>query len=351
MKLTLMLFAITTGSAALLFSQTGAQSQSQGKVEHIKVHGKSLEGNLEGDSADRDVYVYLPPSYEKNRTQRYPVVYLLHGYGLTGERWVSFIKLPDAPDKDIAAGTAREMILVSPDAYTKYDGSMYSNSVTTGDWEAYIAHDLVSYIDSHYRTIPNRMSRGLAGHSMGGYGTIRIGMKHPEVFSSIYIMSACCLMNNPAPQGRGNAKAKQPPPNNAKAKGGRGGGVFANVMSAEGAAWSPDPKNPPTFLDLPVKDGQADPTVAAKWAANSPLAMIDQYIPNLKELHAIAGDCGLQDGLVTTNEQLAQVFTDFGIEHTFETYEGTHTSKVAERFENNVLPFFSKNLTFGKAKR
>src|SRR5689334_10716164 len=52
-----------------------------GKVELIKVHGKALEGNLEGDSADRDVTVYLPPSYTTDQNRRFPVVYLLHGYG------------------------------------------------------------------------------------------------------------------------------------------------------------------------------------------------------------------------------------------------------------------------------
>jgi S-formylglutathione hydrolase FrmB len=59
------------------------------------------------------------------------------------------------------------MILVNPDAFTIYSGSMYSSSPTTGDWETFIAQDLVAYIDSHYRTLPDRMSRGLAGHSMG----------------------------------------------------------------------------------------------------------------------------------------------------------------------------------------
>src|SRR5438045_3687731 len=150
----------------LALSVTGF-SQNKGAVEHIKVHGKSLEGNLEGDSADRDVFVYLPPSYAANRNQRYPVVYLLHGYGLTGERWMTFANLAAASDKDIAAGTMKEMILVNPDAFTKYNGSMYSASATIGDWETYIAEDLVSYIDSHYRTLPDRMSRGLGGHSMG----------------------------------------------------------------------------------------------------------------------------------------------------------------------------------------
>ena len=70
---------------------------------------------------------------------------------------------------------------------------MYSSSVTTGDFERFVARDVVAYIDAHYRTIPERASRGLVGHSMGGYGATRIGMKHADVFGSLYIMSPCCL--------------------------------------------------------------------------------------------------------------------------------------------------------------
>src|SRR5206468_6974881 len=87
----------------------------------------------------------------------------------------------------------KEMIFVLPDSKTLHNGSMYSSSVTTGDFEAFISHDLVSYIDAHYQTIPERTSRGLIGHSMGGYGATRIGMKHPDVFGALYIMSPCCL--------------------------------------------------------------------------------------------------------------------------------------------------------------
>jgi enterochelin esterase-like enzyme len=352
MKTYWMLSMLAVGTATLVFSQTGTTPAKKGTVEKITVHGKSLEGNLEGDSPDRDVFVYLPPSYATERNRRYPVVYLLHGYGLTGERWVPFINLPDAGDKTVTAGTAKEMILVSPDAFTKYSGSMYSSSPVTGDWETFISEDLVSYIDSHYRTLTNRMSRGLAGHSMGGYGTVRIGMKRPDVFSSMYIMSACCLMNNPG-AGRGaQAAAKQPPPDNAKAKGKNGkGGGFGNVQAAEAASWSPNPQNPPDFFDLPVKDGEVQPAIAVKWIANSPLAMVDQYMTNLKKYHAIAGDCGLQDGLVGSNKDLDASFTRLGIVHTFETYEGDHTNRVKERFEGSVLPFFSSNLTFTQAKR
>jgi enterochelin esterase-like enzyme len=335
--------------------------QGTGTVEHIKVHGKSLEGNLEGDSPDRDVFVYLPPSYfashNANTTgPRYPVVYLLHGYGLTAERWMSFASLASLSDKDIGAGTMKEMILVSPDAHTVYDGSMYSASLTTGDWETFIAEDLVSYIDSHYRTIPGRMSRGLGGHSMGGYGTVRIGMKRPDVFSSLYIMSACCLLTNPYAQAnRGAAPAAAPDGTRGQqpAAGQRGqgrGNVFANVGSAQAAAWASNPDNPPKFFDMPTKDGAVQPLIAAKYIANSPLVMIDQYVTNLKKYHAIMGDVGTEDTLAASNRQMDEIFTSFGIKHTFETYEGDHTNHVKDRFEHKVLPFFSKNLSFNSAK-
>src|SRR5215831_19312390 len=177
--------SIIAGVVAALHAQPKATPRADA-VEHIKVHGPALEGNLEGDSPDRDVTVYLPPSYATARARRYPVVYLLHGYGGTDANWTGQqVNLPEIADRLVAAGSVREMIVVMPNAFSLHKGSMYSNSVTSGDWETYVARDLVAYIDSHYRTIADRMSRGLAGASMGGYGAIRIGMKRPDVFSSL----------------------------------------------------------------------------------------------------------------------------------------------------------------------
>jgi enterochelin esterase-like enzyme len=161
-------------------------------VEHIKIHGTALEGNLEGDAVDRDVIVFLPPSYAKEKARRYPVVYALHGYSIGAEQWTHEIHVPQTIEGAIAQG-AKEFIVVLPDSKTVYNGSMYSRSVTTGDFENFISHDVVAYIDAHYRTIRKRESRGLVGHSMGGYGASRIGMKHPDVFGSLYIMSPCCM--------------------------------------------------------------------------------------------------------------------------------------------------------------
>ncbi|MGH9606574.1 MAG: alpha/beta hydrolase [Terracidiphilus sp.] len=312
-------------------------------VEHIKIHGTALEGNLEGEAVDRQVIVFLPPSYNKDKHRRYPVVYALHGYSIGAEQWTHEIHVPQTIEGAFAKG-AKEMIVVLPDSKTVYGGSMYSSSMTTGDFERFIYRDVVDYIDAHYRTIPDRMSRGLVGHSMGGYGAARIGMKHPDVFGSLYIMSPCCLSARtiaaPNAEIEKELESVKTPEDAAKLS------FFARAQLASAAAWSPDPKNPPLYLDLPVKDGVPQPEILAKWAANSPLAFVDQYIDNLKQYRAIAMDVGDRDGLRVDARKLHDILDSYGIANSFEVYPGTHTSAVADRFQNHVMPFFSKNLCF-----
>ncbi|HKS82040.1 MAG TPA: alpha/beta fold hydrolase [Candidatus Acidoferrales bacterium] len=317
-------------------------------VERIKIHGASLEGNLEGDAVDRDVFVFLPPSYAKDKHRRYPVVYALHGYSIGAEQWTHEIHVPQTIEGAFALGS-KEMIVVLPDSKTVYGGSMYSSSVTTGDFERFVSHDVVAYIDAHYRTLPNRLSRGLVGHSMGGYGAIRIGMKHSDVFGSLYVMSACCL--SPMSERPTNseyekaiASAEKELESVKTPADAAGLPFFARIRLASAAAWSPDPKSPPLYLDLPIKDGTPQPDVAAKWTANAPLAMIDQYIGQLREYRAISLDVGDQDGLRFDMGKLHDVLDKYGIANGFEIYHGTHTSAVADRFQNHVFPFFSKNL-------
>jgi beta-xylosidase/S-formylglutathione hydrolase FrmB len=310
-------------------------------TERIKVHGKSLEGNLEGDSPDRDVIVYLPPSYAKNRTRRYPVVYALHGYSISNEKWSTEIKTPQTIEGAFATGT-REMIVVLANAQTLHNGSMYSNSVTTGNWEDFISRDLVSYIDAHYRTIANRLSRGIAGHSMGGYGTVRIAMRHPDVYSAFYAMSPCCM------SARGAPPAEMAKRIEAAVAAGESASLdfFTRATLASAAAWSPNPKAPPFYLDLPTKDGVAQPSVLARWAANAPLAMVDQYVANLKQYKAIALDVGDRDGLRVDTAELHRLLDLYGIPNAFDLYAGDHVSAVADRMQNHVMPFFGRALAF-----
>ena len=179
---------------------------------------------------------------------------------------------------------------------------------------------------------------------MGGYGASRIGMKYPEVFGSLYIMSPCCMSaraGGPANDTLEKAVAAAKTPEDlAKLP----FGVRAQLASA--AAWSPNPKSPPLYLDLPTKDGVTQPDVLARWAANAPLAFVDQYIGNLKQYHAISIDVGDKDGLKVDAGKLHDILTSYGIVNSFEVYPGTHTSAVADRFQNHVMRFFDQNLCF-----
>jgi S-formylglutathione hydrolase len=316
-----------------------------GTVEHITVHGKALEGNLEGDSPDRDVTVYLPPSYARDQNRRFPVIYLLHGYGGRDNTFTERLaSLQESADRLGSAPFFSEPIVVMPNAFTLHKGSMYSSSQTIGDWERFIADDLVGYIDGHYRTLPARVSRGLAGHSMGGYGALRIGMKRPDVFMSLYIMSACCLSANRNPRPDAIAAAEAIKTREQAEEAARAPGFGPSTTLASAAAWSPNPKNPPLFLDLPVKDGKVRPDIVAKWVANSPLEMLEQHAEGLKSYYAIAVEIGTMDTLLASNKQLHEALTRLRIPHSYEEYDGDHTNRVRERIERNVLPFFSKNL-------
>jgi len=338
--------------AATMFWISTVAATTPGTVEHIKVHGMSLMGNLEGDSPDRDVSVYLPPNYKKNKSRRYPVVYFLHGFTDSDDKWYGptkhWINLPTVLDKALQASGSKEMIFVTPNAFTRYQGSMYSSSVTTGDWEKFVSEELIAYIDSHYRTIAQRSSRGLAGHSMGGYGALRIGMKHSDVYSSVYLLSACCMSADffkITDEQLAKSQAVKDPAEVEKAE------FFSKILLASAAAWSPDPNNPPLYLTLPGDQDAIHKDVRNKWAANAPLEQIDQYIGQLRSLKAIALDVGNKDGGITeTTKELDTVLSGYKIDHFFEVYEGDHLNHIADRLETKVVPFFSKNLSFEKAR-
>ncbi len=201
--------------------------------------------------------------------------------------------------------------------------------------ETFVARDLVSYVDSHYRTLARRESRGLSGHSMGGYGTLRIGMKYPDVYNSLYAMSACCL--EPRGTGPGDAALEKL----ASAQEVVATSIFARTTLAASAAWAPNRARPPFFMDLPTAGGQTQADVIARYAANAPTEMVSKHASQLKRYKAIVMDIGRADTLLPGNEAMVKALQRAGVQHRYETYEGDHTNKVPERFEQQVLPFFS----------
>ncbi|GAB3161922.1 alpha/beta hydrolase family protein [Myceligenerans halotolerans] len=315
-----------------------------GTVLRVKVHSKALTGNLEGDSPNRDVSIYLPPGYRPNGATRYPVLYMLHGFTQTDLSYFApdaSTNIPASADRTLADGTSEKMIIVTPNAMTVHGGSNYSSGVTTGDWETFISDELVAYVDSHYRTIRDRKARGIAGHSMGGYGALRIGMRHPDVFSSLYVLSSCCIDQNSnipdTPEEIAAIQDYTAHPENYP------DGPPSNIRTAvaAAAAWAPNPAKPPLYFDSPFVDDELDPQVFARMTANRPLAMVDQYIGTLRKQN-IAFDVGNADRNIAANlTRLDATLTAYGVEHTFEVYEGNHGNRIPERFETEVLPYFS----------
>lgn len=341
-------------TAPLLSAQTG-------RVVRDTLHSPSLEKTVTGESADRSVIVYLPPSYDSSPTKRYPVVYLLHGITDTNEVWArpwtkrndTWGTIPQVMDTGIAEHAFGEMIVVMPDELTKWGGSFYSNSTATGNWEDFTAKELVTYIDTKYRTLARASSRGLVGHSMGGYGAIKLGMKHPDVFSVIYGLNPAVLgwgrdltLDNPGFRSVLDAKTREEAINN--------GGFYALGVIVIAQAFSPNPSRPPFFADFPfaLVDGTLQPAEPAfsKWQKNLPLNMIEEYSGNLRKLRGLRFDSGYEDQFThipPTSRAFSNELTARGIDHVFEEYNGDHRNRLwgrNGRIATEVLPYFSRLL-------
>ncbi|MDR0311172.1 MAG: esterase [Acidobacteriota bacterium] len=309
---------------------------AEARTDRIKVRGASLEGNLEGNSPERDVLVVLPPNYDSNPDKRYPVIYFLHGFFATLTAYDELVKFQDAVDEAAKAGN--EVIVVVPDANTKWKGAMYGASVTTGDFPLFIAQDLVKHIDSNYRTLARPESRGLSGHSMGGFGTLKIAMLYPGTFSSIFAMAPCCLSPN-------NYTVEQVQSALAMNSEQIASGGFGQLAAgASMAAWAPDPNNPPHYIMNGVKDGAIDPLFNARMRANSPLVMFPQYLPSMRALKAIQLEVGDKDSLIRDDTWMHEELNKFGIRHEWKVFDGDHGNRVAPRFRSELLPFFGRHL-------
>lgn len=334
-----MLRQFAAGLAALLvlFAMPAAA-----RVERAAVHSPAIAGNLEGNSADRTVHVVLPPSYDRDKRRRFPVIVFLHGFSATSDKLMEYIPFDAAL---VAAGKGpQEAIIVVPDGDSRHNGSMYSSSPVTGDFEAFVAQDLFAWVDARYRTLARRESRGLAGHSMGGYGTLRIGMKHPQVFGALYAMNPCCLTPRPV-------ETAEPRFEGLNLDAALAGDFITRANFAVASAWSPNPQRPPFFADLGTKDGKPDMDVFARWWANAPTAMAPQHLPALTAMRAIAMDAGDKDFVLHEGRGMHEVLDRLGVAHGWEVYDGDHGNRVPERFGTKVLPFFAAHLDAAQGRR
>lgn len=276
------------------------------RVEIIFHESEILKGNFLKDPFVRRVAVYLPPDYDEAR--RFPSLYLLAGFTgrgtmmLNESTWDENIQ--ERLDRLIATQKIQPMIVVLPDCFTKYGGSQYINSGGTGRYEDYLMQELVPYIDAHYRTIPERERRGIAGKSSGGYGALVQAMHHPDIFGAVACHSGdmhfdLCYRQDFNGFLRGiksfggvdkfiETFATLHPKK----------GDFFPILSTIGyaACYSPNLDSPWGF-DLPfdVETGEWQADVWARWKAWDPIELIPQYESALRSLQLLFLDCGLRD--------------------------------------------------------
>jgi S-formylglutathione hydrolase FrmB len=360
-----------------------------GRLVERVVEGRSLGHNLLDETQDRRVLIYLPPGYDKNRHRRYPVVYLLSGMGGDHRNFTSDgtpnrlgvmrspqvhvgLDMKATADALIASGEIPEAILVGVSGVNSYANHWFACSTVIGDYRSWVATDITQFIDHHYRTARDRNHRAILGHSSGGFGALSLAIEYEQTFGAVGVLSPAAndfeatlpgaalprlidlfFLANPASVGPPIATPVDGPirPADFAALWGTtpGGGNFTtNVIYSLAAAFSPNPKKPPFFVDFPFTyPGKViDPTVFNRWIDEDLVSQIDAAPGNLARtpvylgrglgptvLHPEVGDIPwLRDALIA-----------HGVVHTFDEVPGDHFTAMPQELRH-ALVFLLNNL-------
>lgn len=298
-----------------------------------------------GDPHERTFPVYLPPHYDAKRSDPYPVIFLLAGYGSRSAElaWRESVFSPSLPtlfDKAIQAGNMAPAIVVFPDGSSKLGGSQYINSPVLGHYMDYICDELTSFIDNNFHTHCSPAFRGIAGHSSGGFGALVTGMLRPDVFQFIcsaagdafyevlYLPIIKFIINELDAAGGVNPFIdwflNHPNPTTTGSK------KFETMMMlAMAPCFAPNPNKPQLYGDLffDLKTGAIIDEVWEKYLAWDPLRMIDKYATALQSLRWIRLEAGLQDeyALQWGHRQIAAKLAKMNIPYQLDEYPGGHS--------------------------
>lgn len=275
MKIAIRNFSLLLLCSLIMFF---SQAQSPGKVYETKTVKSAIMG--------KDVHytVYLPADYETS-SRSYPVVYLLHGYTDDNTGWLQFGEINRYADKAIAEGTIPPMIIVMPDA----DSTWYINSYDGKEkYEDFFVKEFMPSIEKTWRIKAEKKFRGIAGLSMGGYGTLIYALKHAELFAAAAPLSAA-------------------------------------VFDDEAAVATPDANWARTFGQLYGRDLKGRDRLNKAWYDNSILKLVEtKSADELKKVRYWI-DCGDDDFLTKGNCLLHIALTEKRVPHEYRVRDGAHT--------------------------
>ena len=330
----------------------------ESQIIDLKIHAASLENNMLGENTEQGIAVYLPVGYELS-DKKYPVLYYLPGYGDSYFTFLTIFKgILDEDDID-------SMIVVSVNGNNKFDGSFYTNSPVTGNWEDFVTKDVIAYVDANYRTIPESSGRGIAGHSMGGYGVISIVMNNPNLFDYAYSMSPGLFDEEGLSESPLNFKVVEKRIEQYAEMTGEeaaadwlersGKQSWPNNFSfSYGCTFAPDVDGKAPYIMLPDKDEndkfiQDDVWKMYDAGYGGLRERVEASGENLKELKKLVIEYGIFDGfkwIPKGCEYFSELLTESGIAHELIPFEGGHEDIINIRLRTCVVPFFAE--TFGE---
>jgi S-formylglutathione hydrolase FrmB len=319
-------------------------------IINLKHQSKVLQNNPLGDKTERDLFVYIPPDYEKS-AKRFPTVYCLSGFTGRGKMMLNdnafSPSLDERLDDLITSKKIKPMIAVMPDCFTYYGGSQYLNSTATGNYEDYLTQEIVGIIDKTFRTIDDKNFRAVVGKSSGGYGALICGLRHADKFGLISSISGdayfeLCYLSDFAKAFRaikGNPQAFMTKFWSNEKKG-KSDFPALNIIGMS-SCYSPNG----TSFDLPfdLETGEIRQDIWAKWLTRDPVRLVEKSVENLKSLKLLFLDAGTRDefALDIGAKILSKKLKDFEIPHIHEEFDDGHFN-ISYRY-NRTFELFSEH--------
>ena len=306
-----------------------------GRVEMRPFESSALAENPLGDPHVRELPTYLPPQVEHG--ERMPVVFVLAGF--TGRGHSLLETHPWKPgvvrdyDRAVARGEAPPAILVLPDCFTRFGGSQYVDSAAVGNYEQYVARELVDFVDATWPTLSGR--RAVCGKSSGGFGALHLAMRHPETFPVAASIAGDChfefgygsdlLTGVRALERAGGARAFLTAFDRDHDL--SGDAHAALNLLAMSACYSPNPESELGF-DLPVdlETGERIESVWRRWLEFDPVVACERHAENLRRLELLHLEAGRSDEfhLQLSARVLSRRLAELGVRHEYEEFDGGH---------------------------
>ncbi len=341
----------------------------RGELVELHLSSEALADNKLGDPSTRSCAIYLPPGYDPEASEGYPLFMGLAAFGGSGFKllnWQSFGEsLPQRLDRLIAAGEMGPVVLALPDGFTKLGGNQWIDSPIMGRWEGYVLDELIPAIEARFNVRPDPRQRAVFGHSSGGYAALIHAMKHGDRWGAAASHSGDVgfelVYGRELPSAVATLAGFNGDPERFldklwAAEKIRGGHFNTLMLLAMAATYAPETPRSPASPDAPYlgmrlpldpRTCARDERCWARWLAHDPLELADSEDSrrSMAQLSGLYIDCGSRDEYFIQfgTRALIDKLEAGGVEHHYAPFDGGH-SGVSHRMDVS-LPLLYRAIT------